>query len=369
MSVQTTKEWPFPKWKKIGILLGMLALLLKWLAGFAPNLVEQVYSRGIFLFVRWGIDYLLAWFPIPLIYVFFLLVLGLFGHKCRLLWNSKDSKLLKSFRFFTGFIASVGILLFLFFFLWAFNYDRLPIEESLNIKPKPLSIEELRSELELETAELIRLRASIEGITDSAINEALLPDNLEQKLRAGLVQWLADNDYPTTGRVRGRLIYPKGIFLYFSSSGLYFPFTGEGHVDAGLNALQRVYVMTHEMGHGYGFGDEGTCNFLAYVGTINSDNPLIAYLGRLGYWRTVAVNYLRYERESYQAFRETLPPGIIADLNAINQNLQDYPDIMPKFRYYAYDSYLKAQGISEGMANYSRVIMLVHALRAKQTAQ
>lgn len=366
MSTQSIKQWPISKWKKMGVFLGVVAVLLKSLTGSAPYLVEQVYSRGIFLGVRWSIDYLLAWFPIPLIYVFFLVVIGLFIYKCRLLWNSTATRLVKTFRFLTGFIAGIGILLFLFFFLWAFNYDRLPIEQHLEIKPEPLSVDELREELELETEELIRLRASIEGITDSAITEVLLPKDLEGQLRAGLVKWLADNDYPTTGRVRGRMLYPKGIFLYFSSSGLYFPFTGEGHVDAGLNALQRVYVMTHEMGHGYGFGDEGTCNFLAYVGTIDSDNPLIAYLGRLGYWRTVAVNYLRHERESYQAFRKTLPAGIIADLNAINQNLQAYPDIMPQFRYYAYDSYLKAQGISEGMANYSRVIMLVHALRAKK---
>ncbi|MCB0582976.1 MAG: DUF3810 family protein, partial [Phaeodactylibacter sp.] len=72
--------------------------------------------------------------------------------------------------------------------------------------------------------------------------------------------------------------------------GLYFPFTGEGHIDAGLHPLQKPYVMAHELAHGYGFGDEGTCNFLGYLACIGSDDPVIAYIGHLNYWRTLAAD-------------------------------------------------------------------------------
>ncbi len=188
-----------------------------------------------------------------------------------------------------------------------------------------------------------------------------LPAGLEATLRAGLEGRLAELDYPAVGRVRARRLYPKGIFLRFSSSGLYFPFTAEGHVDAGVHPLMMPYVMSHEMAHGYGFADEGTCSFLAYLGTTASPIPLIAYAGHLNYFRTVAGQYLRQDPEAYAAFRNALPEGIQADLNAINANLEKYPDIMPRLRYYAYDTYLKAQGIPEGMLNYNRVVMLVRA--------
>ena len=178
--------------------------------------------------------------------------------------------------------------------------------------------------------------------------------------------WLRDNNFPAIGKVRGREIYPKGIFLHFSSSGLYFPFTGEGHVDAGVHALQKPYIIAHEMFHGYGFGDEGTCNFNAFLACIKSNDPYIAYSGHLSYWRTLAINYLRYRPKEYRAFRRTLPLTIQADLDAINEVLISYPDIMPRFRYYAYDAYLKAQGIDEGMKNYNRVIMLVNAWRKQK---
>jgi hypothetical protein len=119
--------------------------------------------------------------------------------------------------------------------------------------------------------------------------------------------------------------------------------------------------MMHEMGHAYGFGDEGSCNFLAYLAGIRSEDPAIAYTAHLAFYRTVATNYLRYEPELYREFRAQLPTGIQSDLDAINKNLLEYPDIMPRIRYAAYDTYLKAQGIREGMQNYSRVIMLVKA--------
>ncbi|NBC09743.1 MAG: DUF3810 family protein, partial [Bacteroidetes bacterium] len=88
--------------------------------------------------------------------------------------------------------------------------------------------------------------------------------------------------------------------------------------------------------------------------------------GHLDHWRTLAIQYRRYAPEKYREYRESLPLGVQADLDAINQTLLRYPDIMPEFRYRAYDAYLKAQGIEEGMKNYSRVVMLVSAWRESQ---
>ena len=70
---------------------------------------------------------------------------------------------------------------------------------------------------------------------------------------------------------------------------------------------------------------------------------------------------MRYDNEDYQAFRETLPTGIVSDLNAIAENRRLYPSIFPNARNLIYDSYLKAQGIEEGLQNYNRVIMLVES--------
>jgi hypothetical protein len=342
---------------------GLLAAGLRAWAGFHPGVVEHYYSRGLFLGIRWLIDYLFSWIPVPLIYLFFIVLASAFFRYFRRLYRHSLPLKQKAGDLGLSTLSFLGGVVFAFLFLWGFNYSREPIENQMNLTLSPLTLDVLESELELETTRLTALRVEIPGATDSALTTAFLPEHMETQLRKNLEGWLAAHHFPTVGRVRARQLFPRGIFLRFSSSGLYFPWTGEGHVDAGVHPLLKPSVMTHEMAHGYGFGDEGTCNFLAYLSCRQSETPIIAYAGHLSYWRTLAANYLRYKPEEYRAFRQTLPPGIQADLDAINENLASYPDIMPRLRHYAYDTYLKTQGIKEGMLNYNRVLMLVHAWR------
>lgn len=350
----------------VWIFLGVLSLALRLF--LSPQLIEQGYSRGLFRVVRWGIDYLLAgWVPFVLLYLFVAgLVLWLFYRWRRYPLKRPVHWLQFLKRSFYRLLAVVGALIFFFLILWGYNYGRVPIEQQLQLSPSPLSVVELRTMMEEEADALPALRELIPAAGDSAIQRQQLPEELEAEIRRELSAWLQANAYPTFGRPRVKPIYPQGIFLRFSSSGLYFPYTGEGSYDAGLHPLQLPHVIAHEMSHAYGFADEGSCNFLAYLSGHAAADPAIAYATRLDFYRTLASNYLRYEPEAYREFRAGLPVGIQADLDAINDNLRAYPDIMPRVRYVAYDTYLRAQGIREGMRNYSRVIMLVRAWREQQ---
>lgn len=348
----------------IWISLGGLAVLLRLVLG--AEVIEQVYSRGLFLGVRWLIDTFLAWLPIPLLYLFLIGLFFFLGRNIIRWYKNTQHWKTKAIQALMGIFAFLGGTIFFFLILWGFNYGRVPVSTQLGLELKPLTLEELKEELRLETQAIVNIRRQVPGITDSAFSASLLPPNLETILREDLKSRLQYHNFPTPGKVRGLLMYPKGIFLRFSSAGLYFPWTGEGHIDAGLHALQIPSVMAHEMAHGYGFGDEGTCSFWAYLACIHSDYASIAYVAHLDYWRNLAADYRRYEPDAYRKFRKELPKGIQADLDAINETLLKYPDIMPRLRYVAYDAYLRTQGIKEGMLNYDRVTMLVHAWRSSK---
>lgn len=352
-------------WYWIG--LGLSAILLRVLLAPYPAIIEQYYSRGLFLGIRVLVDYTVANLPFPLLYLFVPALLLLITHRLgswwnkayKTLWHKGAALLLKAGAFLGG-----GV--FFFLLLWGYNYSRLPLEDQLGLELRPLSVDQLWEALNEEGEQLKALRRQLPGLRTEAVGAAALPDDLEHQLRRGVEAWLEEHGFPTVGKVRTKRIYPRGIFLRFSSAGLYFPWTGEGQYDAGLHPLQEISVLAHELGHGYGFGDEGTCNFLSYVACTSAEDPLIAYAGHLDHWRTLAIQYRRYAPEAYQAYRESLPLGVQADLDAINETLRRYPDIMPAFRYRAYDAYLKAQGIEEGIKNYSRVVMLVSAWRESQ---
>ncbi len=347
----------------VWIVLGLGALLLRALSSAYPQVVETYYSHGFFQGVRWVIDTFLAWSPVPLIYLFFgVLLIWLVVRLRRWLRRPRPAggRVLDVLVYSAAFLSG-GV--FFFLFLWGFNYARPPLADLLGLQLSPLPVEVLKAELEAETAAVRTWRARIPGAGEAALGTGFLPDQLEDRLRDDLKHWLQSEGFPTPGRVRGRLLYPRGVFLRFSSAGLYWPFTGEGHADAGLHPLQLPTVIAHEMGHGYGFGDEGDCNFLGYVACVHSEDPFIAYAGHLDHWRTLAANYRRYEPEAYQEVYENLPAGVRADLAAIYETMQKYPDIMPRLRDAFYDNYLKVQGIEEGMKNYNRVVMLVRAWR------
>lgn len=345
------------------IIFAVSTLILRWVA--SPLFIERFYSRGLFQLIRIFIDFSLSWLPIPLIYLFFA---GLTWHIIRV-WRRRDRTRntgRAALRAGGRIIGGVAAVIAGFFWLWGFNYGRVPVESAMNLKTEPLTLREIEAEMRTTATEMAAIRASIPGKDSVALGREDFPNRLEGHLRSRLEQVLATNDYPVGGRVRARLLYPKGIFLRFSSSGLYFPFTAEGHVDAGLAPLQWPYTMAHEMAHGYGFGDEGVCNFWAYLTCMESDDPAVLYSGQLAYYRSLAAHFLAYQPEEYRLFRDSLPAGIVADLETINANLLAYPDLMPHARDAAYNAYLKAQGIEEGMLNYNRVLMLVKAWKEKR---
>lgn len=357
------------KWWLGWVLFGLVSVVLRATLFAKPQWVETIYSRGIFRGVRIVIDYGFAWMPFALMYLFFvLLFLGAWvrwrRHLAGVGWRQRLIIIGK------GTLAFAGALVGLFLWMWGYNYGRIPIEQQLQLEVAQLPYDSLKSELLAETEAISAIRRQLTPPGDT--HALVLPYSrreLERRVRTSLKQQLTQYGYPVPGRVRGRWLYPKGIFLRFSSAGLYFPYTGEGHIDAGLHPLQWPYTLGHELSHGYGFGDEGVCSFWSYLACSHSADPYIQYMGRLGYWRSLAVYYKIREPEAYAAFRAALPAGMIADLEAINANLLAYPDIAPRLRYQAYDTYLKAQGVSEGMDNYDKVILLIGAWKKKYSRQ
>ena len=349
----------------VWVALALIAILLRVVA--SPETIERVYSRGIFPVIRSSIDALLGWLPFAWVYVlagFLLLLLVINGVRAIRRRRPWQDRLL---RFGRHTLRLVGIAVFLFLVLWGYNYGRIPLEQQIGIEPQPMEVDVLEEELRYVTDKMIGLRQQIPAATDSAIVRLpFLESKLVVGLRRQLELTLAELGYPTDGSVRVRRLRPRGILLRISTAGVYLPWTGEGHVDAGLHPLQLPFVMTHEMSHGYGITDEGSCNFVAYLSCVKSENVHLQYIGYFSYWRYLASNFRRYRPEAYkQFFEEQIPPGIQNDLRAIYREMDKYPDILPAVRDFAYDHYLKAQGIDEGLKNYSRIIMLATAYRRK----
>jgi hypothetical protein len=280
--------------KVIMILMGAGAILVRFLFSLNPHITESIYSRGIFLGIRFCLDYTVELLPFPLIYLLIVLLI-LLDVKMIVKWvrARKDKNREKiSFKalFLKGLLycaAFLGAAVFLFYFLWAFNYERLPIEAHLKIKPEPLEINEIRREAKLAFQMVVDARETIPGVDrigSNALDNRFLPKGLEDKVRESMEEVLKSMGYPTVGRVRVKKLWAGGLLMRFGASGFYLPFTGEAYISANLTPVEIPFDVAHEMAHGYGFSQEGTCNFLAYLACISSGDPFIKYSGCLVYF-------------------------------------------------------------------------------------
>lgn len=356
------KHWD-KRWRWIS--LGLSSILVRFVLGFFPELVESLYTRGLYQLFRVLWDHSIALSPIPLVYIlFFALLFWLF---ITIQKRKKHATVLAWFKSFAlSFFAFAGGFIFLFLLLWGFNYGRVPIETQLDLAEPNMTFDELIEDFDASTQKIIAFRQMIPEVDTNALDASFMPPSLEEETRANVEAILGQLGFPTYGRVRGREINPKGVLLRISTAGIYIPFVAEGHIDNGLHPLQKPFTLAHEMMHGYGFTDEGTCNFLAYLACQLSEKPLIQYAGELGYWRYLAFSYRRQEEMSYLDKRKKLPIGIRNDLYSIYVNGQNYPDILPSFRDAAYDSFLKSQGVEEGLNSYNKIVKLVRAYRHRE---
>lgn len=348
-------------------LLALCTLLLRALAQTNPAWTEHYYSRGLFQGIRWTMDTLLGWLPFPAVYLLFGGLLWILGKGVHFLFFRRSlplrRRLLGAGSTLIAFLCGTVVV---FYWLWGYNYSRISIEEQLALPSVKPTVADLKNALEAQTIVVLGLRQQVQPDTSQPILATLSPDPMERQVRTALVRRLQSLGFPTPGRPRGRQPFWNGFLLRFGASGIYNPFTGECNIDQGLHFLTKPYNLAHEFCHGYGFADEGTCNFLAYLALEQSDQPLLRYSAELDYWRTLASAYRRSQPEVYAAFRKDLPSGFRADLEQIYQKLEQYPEFFEAFRYEVYDQYLKAQGIAEGMQNYSKVIPLIMAYRLKE---
>lgn len=343
------------------IILGVISVGLRYVAGEAPQYVEQFYSRGIYPCIRWFFDHSIGLLPFPLLYVFYGLIFYFLYKVIRLVFNKKITAKNRLIETVYGLTSFAGFMVFWFLFLWGFHYARPSFAEQTNLiiqKPDSLALFE---ELKIAAAEATEARTKV---TNSPLSETQLPDDFENLTRREVTRFLETEGFKAGGGLRGRNINPYGILNRFGISGIYMPYVGEANIDAGLHDLEKPFDLAHEMAHGYGWTEEATANFIAYLTCRQSDNAFMRYSGFLNHYRYVASNCKRLNTEGYQRFRDALPVGIKADLDAINERQKKYPSWLETD--WMNDIFLRSQGVKEGVASYSKVVVLVYSWRKKK---
>lgn len=355
--------------RSLWIKLAFGAILIRVLFGFFPQWCETLYSRGLYPWIRALFDHTIGLLPFAGVYVFaallFSWLINVLFRFIQAVFIRKEGIKGKGYGF--SFLSFLSAVIFWFLLLWGYNYARVPMAEQIGLEiPETLGYEEIWEEAQYIKNTCIRVRNQISNLDTNAISENFYPENLEDEMRNLLEDVLKEYGYDYDGHVRGRLLKPSGFLLRFNSSGVYFPFTGEGHVDNGLHIVSKPFTLAHELGHGYGFGNEAVCNFLGFLACVRSKNPAIQYSGYIMYWRYVYGALMEFmTEEDYMNERATISRGMHNDIEAIYAAQDRYPPFIPFLQPAVYDVFLKVQGVEEGIESYDRMVLLVSSWRKK----
>jgi len=319
----------------------------------AQSTVEYCFSRGWY---RRVLDWTLPWTQwtrFPLILALVAAAVAVFTIQWIRKWIHLRHGLRRSR--WAGFLWGVRciflalpVTLLWFILFWGAGYRRIPVEQRLDFNTAAISPQEES-----------RLR---EFLLENVKRNATLPQERDARRAVRSIATAMTGVVEAWDRLPIRLprqvkSAPRGLLLSSGTSGMCAPFTLEALVDSGLPDTAFVYAAAHELGHVAGFCPEDEASFAGYVSGLQAEDQFARYACALSAY--VDMIHSLKSKDLDQAI-EALPQLARQDLRAAEEAYGQYQiKWFSSASWRAYDKYLRAQGIREGIRSYSRGVELL----------
>ncbi len=248
-------------------------------------------------------------------------------------------------------IATVFALVYLWFVAaWGLNYSRVPLEAGIGYDGTRVTVAAVRALAERAVVETNNGYAAAHATGFPAIGDT--PPSLVVTFH-DLERRLGRPRPTVPGRPKRTILSP--FFRASGTDGMHAPFLLETLLNPDLTPPERPAVLAHEWAHLAGYAPEDDASFVGLVAAMRADPA-----GRYSAWLTLtfeAVNQL--PRRDQGQVLSGLAPGPRQDQQAITARLQSRVETVQRASWETYDRYLKAQGVTEGIRSYSRVVRLL----------
>ncbi|KJS23352.1 MAG: hypothetical protein VR72_01580 [Clostridiaceae bacterium BRH_c20a] len=351
--------------RKYLIILLPISLLLANISAFFPNIVERIYSNGVYPIIGQSLSIITGFLPfsvaeVIVILLFLLIILSLI-RTIILLIRGKGRRKETALRYFVNALALGSVIYFGFVIIWGLNYNRLPFSDIANFNVQPITVQELAKVCE----DLVDKANALRDMVSEDENGVMQISGGKASVfrRASVGYELAAGKYPELG---GRYGPPKGVFIsklmsYAGIGGVYFPFTGEANVNTLTPDSALPSTATHEMAHQRGFAREDEANYIAYVTSTLHPDPDFQYSGTFLALRHTMNTLRRYDLDEYNKLRARYNEGIERDLADLAAFWEKYEGSFERLSSEINDLYLKSNRQEEGIYSYNRMVDLLVA--------
>jgi Protein of unknown function (DUF3810) len=317
-----------------------------------PEFIEKFYSNGLYIFISKFSRMLLGWMPFSTGDIFYgLLIIW------AIRWLYKNRK--ESWKSKTLSILSfVSVLYFLFHFLWAFNYYRLPLFEKMNIK-REYSNEQLVQFTQKLISKTNSIQFSITNDTSKQVQFSYTENEIFEKATLGYEKLASQHPYFTYSNQSVKKSLFSYPLTYMGFGGYLNPFTNEAQVNNLPPKYNLPATTCHEMAHQMGFASESECNFIGFLASTQNEDLYFKYSGYTLALRYCLRNIGLKDEKRYFEIVKTINPGIL-------KNFQESENFWTNRRTYIdtafeifYDNFLKMNQQKDGLESYSKFVDLL----------
>ena len=322
------------------VVTAVVAALLRYPA----PAVERLYARGLYPRLQPLLTSASNAVPFAVIDIAFGILLVWLLMTVLRRWRKRGavSALVRAFTF--G-LTTAAVLYLLFFVSWGLNYRRVPLEDKL-----AYSRERISEEAAIRFAAL-----TVERVNSghaAAHGQTFQPEPVLAALN------VVHQHFGAPGPILPADVKPSLLehyFRYAAIDGMTVPVALEVILHPDLLPAEVPFTWAHEQAHIAGYADESEANFVAWLACVRADDPLAQYSAWLDAYRIAASALPRSRR----AELPKLADGPREDLRAIAARYERSSPAVRNAARSAYDSYLRANRIDEGIENYGVVLQLL----------
>lgn len=256
-------------------------------------------------------------------------------------------------------LSAILVLFDIFALTVAPSYHRLPLHENLEIENKPVTSERLTRTcavlVEMLNESASEIYYSFDGTSYSRQNFSALSSEIQKCYKLFCKKY----DFVFPIGFKAKPIALSVPMTYLHTSGVYTYFTGEANINVNYPDYIIPHTVAHEMAHARGVFNEGDANFIGFLICLESDDPYIRYSGIMNVFPYVANALYITDIEAYAEVMSNLNYNVYDEMDSFSRFFEKYSNSKAALVSGAVnDTYLKANGQTEGIASYGLVVDL-----------
>lgn len=354
------KQKGIPAFAKLFYMLAAISLIL-YIIFLCSKCFSDFFNRYISSVFRAVLAYATSWIPFSfaemLLIMFPVIFVAIVIFAVR-----RYADTWRDVFIFCGSMVSVMALFFsLFTFTFAAAYRGRTLDEKLGIDRRDVSAIEL-----YETADILaaHINEEVKNIAFIQSGFSVMPygyAEMNDKLIEAYDK--ACDKYSFLQRLDSRVkpVMLSELMSYTHITGVYSFFTGEANINVAFPDYTIPYTAAHELAHQRGIAREDEANFVAFLVSMESDDPYIRYCGYLNLYEYVASALSFADKELYFKVSSKLSLEVKYEMNAYSEFYQKYRDsVAADVSNAVNNTFLVIQG-TEGTKSYGMVVDLAVA--------